>query len=159
MSVYITDCDCINTHLLYPVLDFIEEDTNTIVPQRSADRGFFRLPRVLYMIDNDINENNESFTLVARVRNIPDDVVCFKRDAYDTHCRGGVGATLITIIDDDCKCKRMLIMYRVKYHTTFQLVHSLDSSKGVRRYQRAMQALTLMGLTLQFMSTQAVLGV
>ena len=72
------------------------------------------------MIDNDINESNESFALVARVRNIPDDVICFKRDAYDTHCRGGVGATLITIIDDDCKCKIMnYVQSEILYHAPF----------------------------------------
>ena len=102
-----------NNFDVYIGSDFSEENvTVAIPPTKSSLYSAFQLPPSFIQIFNDrVNENVQSFVLVAEVM-LPDDDVCFKRLASDTTCHGSVGATQINIIDDDGK------------QTTFNSAHS-----------------------------------
>jgi hypothetical protein len=92
--------DLDDTFKATPGSDFTGEPvTVTIAPTAGIS---FRLPPVFQTINDNLNENKESFVLVAEIiPETPGDVVCFQRYVGDTDCHGRVGATLVDIIDDD----------------------------------------------------------
>ena len=54
------------------------------------------------VIDDDVNEIQQSFALVAVLGDdVPDDFACFQRQVGDTECFGRTGATEIAIGDND----------------------------------------------------------
>ena len=88
--------------------DFKEIHYKLLVPQSTNGHSTFGtlpLDFGIVIINDNINENKQSLVLVAQVtEETPEDVVCFMRHGRDSECHGNVGATLINIIDDDCKC-------------------------------------------------------
>ena len=65
--------------------------------------GVYEIPsNVFSVIDDDINEIEQSFAVIAEIRtDVPD--VCFQIQVNDTNCYGRSGATEIRIRDNDRK--------------------------------------------------------
>ena len=62
----------------------------------------FVIPEEYEIIDDDIDEIEQSFALVAeRGDDVPEKFTCFQRHASDTECFGRRGATEIVILDND----------------------------------------------------------
>ena len=54
------------------------------------------------VIDDDVNEIEQSFALVAEIGDdVPDRFACFQRQVGNTECFGRTGATEIKIVDND----------------------------------------------------------
>ena len=63
---------------------------------------FEDIPRVFNVIDDDENEIEETFVLVALLGDdVPDSFACFQKQVCDTFCLGRTGATQIKIVDND----------------------------------------------------------
>ena len=63
----------------------------------------FTLLKTFSVIDDNVNEIEQSFALIAELGNVPESFVCFQRQVGDTECFGRRGATEIKIVDNDCK--------------------------------------------------------
>ena len=64
----------------------------------------FVIPNFFTVADDDINEIDQSFALMAKLgSDVPDDFACFQIRDGDTEClgTGRLGATEIKIIDND----------------------------------------------------------
>lgn len=62
----------------------------------------FVIPENYEVIDDDIDEVEQSFALVAEIgEDVPESFTCFQRHVSDTECFGRKGATEITILDND----------------------------------------------------------
>ena len=62
------------------------------------------------VIDDDVNEIDQSFALVAQLGDVPESFACFQRPGDGTDCFGRTGATVIKIMDNDGKY--MACLYR-----------------------------------------------
>ena len=73
------------------------------------------MPEFFVINDDNINEVEQSFAVVAKIGDdVPDDCYvksvgltecsCFQTQIGDTECFGRSGATEIRITDNDCKC-------------------------------------------------------
>ena len=94
--------------------DFSDDCMNVTVPAAvQAGPQTFELPEFYIIVDDDINEVEQSFALVATVG---DDVTatcdvngtisecsCFQTGVGEVECFGRSGATQIRITDNDCK--------------------------------------------------------
>lgn len=99
---------CIITLLLGSAgSDFTEANFTILIPADSDHSTTnpikthqFQLP--INVINDSVNEINESFALVAKVEDdVPEDYVCFQRPTSDAGCFGRVGAIKFEIIDND----------------------------------------------------------
>ena len=115
----------------FPLLlgdDFNQTGTTVTVP---ANRKTFQIPQFFTVVDDDIDEDEQSFVLVAEIgEDVPDkfaiiaetgyevskNVSCFQLGVGRTECFGRRGATQIRIDDDDRKFSHLLIAIK------FQLV-------------------------------------
>ena len=102
---------CTSFITLFTGSDFLEVYFVLLVPKTRNEHGplsTFQLPIYIvpFITNDNINENEQSFVLVAQViEDTLEDAVCFMRHGRDSECHGNVGATLlINIIDDDGKC-------------------------------------------------------
>ena len=71
-----------------------------------AARTVFEVQHFFEVIDDDINENEQSFAIVAELGpDVPDtpNFSCFQLQVGETECFGRRGATKITITDNDRK--------------------------------------------------------
>ena len=67
------------------------------------------LPGNFKAVEDEINEDDQSFALVAVVRDVPDDYpVCFQTGPNCVECHGRIGATEIQILDNDRKFLLMI---------------------------------------------------
>ena len=103
--------------------DFTDDPSIVTIPASPDRSGVFEIPSsVTHIIDDEIDEFDQSFILVAEIgSDVPDSFVCFQRQAIgDTGCRGRAGATEIRIVDDDGKCfcqqRNIIILH---YNTLF----------------------------------------
>ena len=63
---------------------------------------FEDIPYIFNVIDDDVNEEEETFALVAELGDdVPDSFACFQKQVWDTVCLGRTGATQIKIVDND----------------------------------------------------------
>lgn len=70
-----------------------------------ANSGNFFIPEIFMVIDDDINEIEKSFAVVAAIgADVPDEVTCFLQFYGERVCLGRQGATEIRITDNDRKC-------------------------------------------------------
>ena len=77
---------------------------NFTVEGDSTKLGVFRIELVNITYDDEIDEIEQSFTLVAEIGDdVPDSFACFQRHVGDTDCFGRTGATEIRIMDNDGK--------------------------------------------------------
>ena len=88
--------------------DFTAASITLEVPAATDDRtqGFV-LPNFFQVIDDDIEEYEQSFAIVAElgpdVPDTPFNFSCFQLQAGETECFGRRGATQIRITDNDRK--------------------------------------------------------
>ena len=84
-----------------PDPDFSDIPINIIVP---ADRTTFEIPTFFTINDDNIDEYDQSFAIVAEIgRDVPENISCFQTYVGHTECFGRLGATEIRITDNDCK--------------------------------------------------------
>lgn len=79
---------------------------NITIPatQGNGDAKDTYLPERLIVIDDDVNEIEQSFALIAQLGDdVPDEFACFQTQVGDTDCFGRTGATEIKIEDNDRK--------------------------------------------------------
>ena len=83
--------------------DFTDEPLTITVP---ANRRRYTIQQFLNVVDDNIDEDRQSFTIVAELgSDVPDGVSCFKVAEGETVCFGKRGAIQIRIIDNDRKLK------------------------------------------------------
>ena len=81
--------------------DFTNASFTVQVPASEAS-GTFVIPKNFGIIDDDINEIEQSFALVAELgEDVPDRFVCFQTKEGSRDCLGRRGATEIRIVDND----------------------------------------------------------
>ena len=93
---------------MFPVgADFSVESTTVTVPANSTQ---FEIPKFFTIVDDDINEAWQSFSVIAEIGpDVPDGVSCFQPHPGTVPCFGRRGATEIIILDFDSKhCKHHL---------------------------------------------------
>ena len=65
----------------------------------------FDIPCQFFTVyDDNIDEDEQSFAIVAEIIDVPNNVTCFQIGVGMTECLGYRGATRIRIIDNDGKC-------------------------------------------------------
>ena len=85
-----TGADFVNTTFTYTV-----QDINT-------ELGIIRIELNNITYDDDIDEFEQSFVLVAEIGDdVPDSFACFQRQVGETDCFNRTGATEIRIMDND----------------------------------------------------------
>ena len=84
--------------------DFSNISYTVTVPATEGTSGTFTIPINFTIFDDDINEIEQSFALVAQLgADVPDNFTCFQNQVGDTECFGRKGATEIKILDNDRK--------------------------------------------------------
>ena len=61
----------------------------------------FKIPTFFNIIDDDVNEVQQSFAIIAEIIDVPEDISCFQRAIGEQICQGRRGATAIIITDND----------------------------------------------------------
>ena len=94
-----------NLHFSYSFLpsgdDFTNEPLTITIP---ANRRSYTIETFFNISDDNIDEDEQSFAIVAEIgRDVPDGVCCFQTAVGTTRCFGRLGATEIRITDNDCK--------------------------------------------------------
>ena len=107
----------------YVILSFLTADFTNLpitieIPAAANDRTQeFVLPNFFQVIDDDIDENEQSFAIVAElgpdVTDTPFNFSCFQLQAGETECFGRRGATEIRITDNDRKLIELQFLYHV----------------------------------------------
>ena len=78
--------------------------TITIPPTPNDPTSEFVIPENFIVIDDDVNEVQQSFVLVAQLGyDVPDEFACFQRCSSDTDFCRRTGAAEIMIVDNDRK--------------------------------------------------------
>ena len=81
--------------------DFTSSSVTITVP---ANSQVMEIPQFFTVLDDDINEDEQNFAIVAEIGpDVPDGVVCFQTRVGETECHGQRGATEIRIRDNDGK--------------------------------------------------------
>ena len=81
--------------------DFSNRQLSFTIP---ANVEAYEIPQFFTITDDNIDEDQQSFAIVAEIgSDVPDGVSCFQIAAGDTDCHGRRGAIEIKIIDDDRK--------------------------------------------------------
>ena len=69
-----------------------------------ADTVRFYIPEFFSVVDDDVNELEQFFAIVAEIgEDIPENICCFKTEIGSPYCYGRHGAAKIIIIDNDRK--------------------------------------------------------
>ena len=104
--------ECITCFFLFPD-DFTGGPFNITV---AANSESINIPAFFTVIDDDVDEDEQSFAIVAEIGpDVPDGVSCFQTALGETDCHGRRGATEIRITDDDRKsfpCQTTYNTYR-----------------------------------------------
>ena len=81
--------------------DFSSSSITITVPANTQN---FEVPHFFSVTDDDIDEEEQSFALVAEIGpDVPDGVSCFQISEDDRECNGRRGATEVRISDNDSK--------------------------------------------------------
>ena len=95
----------------------------------------YTLEQFFDIIDDNIDEDEQSFAIVAEIGpDVPDGVSCFQTALGETDCFGRRGATQIRILDNDRKT--LFYRFTLKLIPVPQL-WSLDLLRELRQHQRA----------------------
>ena len=85
--------------------DFTDEPYTITVPATQDNPPGsieFVIPENFEVIDDEIDEIEQSFALVAEIgEDVPEEFTCFQRQVGDSECFGRRGATEIKIVDND----------------------------------------------------------
>ena len=88
------------SHTYPPDTDFSDTSTEVNI---SADSVEFDIQSLVTIIDDNIDEDEQSFAVVAEILDVPENISCFQKQAGITECFGNRGATKIRIVDNDGK--------------------------------------------------------
>ena len=97
----------LNISTLHTGVDFINTSFTLTVPASETERGLYTIPLPdVFVVDDVINENCQSFALVAEIgSDVPDSFTCFQRsgcrECCGGQCFGRTGAIEIKIVDND----------------------------------------------------------
>ena len=81
--------------------DFTVEPLVITVP---ANQRGYAIQQFFNVIDDNIDEDEQSFVIVAEIGpDVPDGISCFQTAEWETDCFGRRGAIQIRITDDDRK--------------------------------------------------------
>ena len=95
----------------------------------------YTLEQFFDIIDDNIDEDEQSFAIVAEIgQDVPDGISCFQTALGETECFGRRGATQIRILDNDRKT--LFYKFTLKLIPVPQL-WSLDLLREIRQHQRA----------------------
>ena len=94
--------------LSFPTVDFTHLPITLEIPAATDDGAQeFELPNFFQVIDDDIDEVEQSFAIVAEigpdVTEVPFNFSCFQLQTTDPECFGRRAATEIRITDNDRK--------------------------------------------------------
>lgn len=100
-------CIIVRHYFILPGSDFTTPVITVRIPAAEEDSGAistFQLPAVFAVVDDDVNENSESFALVAEIGDdVPKHFACFQKMIGNTECYARTGAAEISIADNDGK--------------------------------------------------------
>ena len=69
-----------------------------------ANRQRYTIQQFLNVVDDNIDEDRQSFAIVAEIGpDVPDGISCFKIAEEETDCFGRLGSIHIKILDNDRK--------------------------------------------------------
>ena len=83
-----------------PYPDFSNATINVTIP---AHRTLFEIPTFFTTIDDNVDEDEQSFAIVAEILDVPENISCFQTSPGTIPCYGTQGATIIRITDNDRK--------------------------------------------------------
>ena len=81
-----------------PDPDFSADTIDITIP---ADRTTFAVSTFFTINDDNIDEDEQSFAIVAEILDVPEDISCFQTAIGTIPCYGTRGATEIRITDND----------------------------------------------------------
>ena len=61
----------------------------------------FEIQTFFNIIDDDINEVQQTFAIIAEIIDVPENISCFQYAIGERMCQGQLGATAIRITDND----------------------------------------------------------
>ena len=79
-------------------MDFSSGAINITIP---AKRMSYEIQTFFTIDDDDVNEDQQSFAIIAEIIDVPEDISCFQRAIGERICQGRRGATAIRIMDND----------------------------------------------------------
>ena len=89
--------------------DFTNEPLTITIP---ANRRSYTIETFFNISDDNIDENEQSFAIVAEIGpDVPDGVSCFQTGEGVTQCFGRRGATEIRITDNDRRFLHLYILH------------------------------------------------
>ena len=80
--------------------DFNNATINVTIP---AHHTIFEIPTFFTVVDDNIDEREQSFAIVAEIFDVSENISCFQAYPGTIPCYGTQGATEIRITDNDCK--------------------------------------------------------
>ena len=83
-----------------PGTDFYAISAVVSIPAGSVE---FDIGSLVTIIDDNIDEDEQSFAVVVEILDVPENISCFQIQAEITECSGNRGATKIRIVDNDGK--------------------------------------------------------
>ena len=87
--------------IVFTGTDFSNRRTSFTIPANSQT---YVIPQFFTIVDDNIDEDQQSFAIVAEIgSDVPDGVSCFQIATGDTDCHGRRGAVEIKITDNDRK--------------------------------------------------------
>ena len=106
---YLANISLLPVH--HPGTDFNDTSTEVIIPVDSVE---FDVRSLVTIIDDNIDEDEQSFAVVAEILDVPENISFFQIQAGITEFSGNRTATKIRIVDNDGK------------HLYFQKVFSIQ---------------------------------
>ena len=104
-----------------PDPDFSDTPITITVP---ADRITFEIPPFFSINDDNIDEYEQSFAVVAEIGpDVPENISCFQTAVGETECFGRRGATEIRITDNDRKMSNYLNVLSVEQYLSSVVIH------------------------------------
>ena len=83
-----------------PDPDFSDSFIDVTIP---ANHTTFIIPTFFTINDDNIDEDEQSFAIVAEILDMPEIILCSMTTPGIIHCFGTRGATEIRITDNDCE--------------------------------------------------------
>ena len=94
----VIDCDEDFLRFCSSDRDFSSGTINITIP---ANRMLFEIQIFFTIADDDINEVQQTFAIIADIIDVPENISCFQSTIGESICQGRRGATTIRITDND----------------------------------------------------------
>ena len=90
--------------------DFTSRTINITIP---ANRMSFEIQKIFNITDDNVNEVQQSFAIIAEIIDVPGHISCFQRAIGESQCQGRRGATAIRITDNDRELQNTIFRYLI----------------------------------------------